>query len=756
MVISGLISRFRNRLGSAPETGHVAEGDLDRMLEASLKPDEHGENPYRESARPDRAVLEFARQHSAISFLLQDSRLEVNTLTDHQKAFAVAFIRELAAVSGSRGTVLTPDVLEHLAQSLEADQPIAFWQEVWTVPFKIRRRSAVDLLEHVLDEVERLVPYEHLSERGMWRRWAASHAELRSRMRADALQGCFMLDALRGALMKVALRDERTDVLRICHALDYAMSCAGHRESMLRLSETIRRISVPSPSAEAWQATEVRREELAELADAWRRLSCVVRVEPMGDGEEELAELLGPARLDMRALDDFFAARSGWLLPPHNKAPIRTGAPVGDWSVGFYPMRARNAVEEAGRTEAADDLSTDLSPERVIAIMARLVGQGPHPETEDEPMDKLLANLLEAFDEIRNRPALSNERENILAVVAAFASVGFSETTSPFRVRDADPDAGSPVTIDRYAAKTEEPPAPKAEMKILSGIGLSEDTNRTSSEATFGRLLAPFILEPAASGPDEIYLALQAEFPWMNEANELVALETARSRRTASRAFKIAPMLLNGPAGVGKTRWIRRVSELSGVRTHSVSMSGTNTTKQVVGSERGWSNARPSLPAYAFMATEIANPIIYVDEIDKSSQWVQIEDAFLPMLERETARSYHDVYLLGHFDLTAASFLFSANDLSKLSTEFLSRVRPVSVRRPNARELDRVIDAIVTEEAAAAALSSEETERVRGGMVARSNEIFLQTGSLREIQQFVSKEAGRTLWRPPGPRLVET
>jgi hypothetical protein len=285
---------------------------------------------------------------------------------------------------------------------------------------------------------------------------------------------------------------------------------------------------------------------------------------------------------------------------------------------------------------------------------------------------------------------------------------------------------------------------------LLDRIG-GEDTSSLGS--TYGFLMTQLRLVPSAIDPDALYMQLQSEFPWMRDLNIAAARATSMSLKRGDPYWRMNPTVVVGPPGVGKTRWIRRLTEMVGVGSHSLSVAGIDHDKSIRGMERGWSNARPSFPVLAFEKTRIANPIFLIDEVDKTLK-PEVLDCLIPMMEPETARRYPDQFLLGNLDLGHATFIFSANDISKLSPILKSRLAVAQVRTPTQEELGRAAEVVVSDEAVTYGLSSEETETVLDAVRNRMSKPTEPFPSLRAVQKLVADTIGGVLWQPPGPRLV--
>lgn len=764
----GIFARWRGRASAA----EPAERNLDAILEASLRQPVVGEI-YPDDAADHRKQTEDLRERVLVNaHFFNDAWFRINTPTPGQSETICDFLLELSQLVSNRGIILTAETIEHLADMISSgDTQIAYWQEPWMIPFKITRRRAVDLFETCLVRTRGSVPFEKLSECGIKARWAKNYDELSDRLRADSMDGSSLMKAFRTALKRVARIEDRADIRSICHTLDYALACMGDRHAMMSVSETIRRICVPmsDENDEGFAMTEARRDELCLVSDSWRRLSSVVKGRPMGDGERELAEMLAPERIDLRTLDVFFEDRPGWVLPPPNIVPLPSAAwRIGDWRAAlFAPSDGQQDTAVLGIMRQVFDKRReakllDLFKDSDAAMALK---NSAEKDARSETLQDELGTIVRMVNIVMERcPYLPGIEKAIIcfaqiraesnAVVDTYSrnlvSRAAFTTKDGLEAFDAEPEKVDEPVLTKSAAKPSFPM-----MEVLDRIGESEESSRTPASETFGRLLQPFELKSSARTADEVFTALSAEFPWMREANEYAARAVAFSGRTSTGAMKMEPVLLHGLPGIGKTRWVRRIAEITGVPTYVSGMAGVDTTKSIIGSERGWVNARPSLPAYAFMGTEVANPFIYVDEVDKSTRWESIADAFLPMLEDETARRYSDIYLLGNLNLTAANFVFSANDLSKLSAEFMSRVRIVNIRTPSLGEITPVVRTMVVETCQQALLKQEDVDTISEDLVSRSREIFVKTTNLREVKKFIREEVERTIWSPPGPRLVK-
>ncbi|MGY0634480.1 AAA family ATPase [Luteimonas sp. A478] len=80
-----------------------------------------------------------------------------------------------------------------------------------------------------------------------------------------------------------------------------------------------------------------------------------------------------------------------------------------------------------------------------------------------------------------------------------------------------------------------------------------------------------------------------------------------------------APILLSGPPACGKSWWARQVAQALGLPATMIVMPKVTASFVLSGSTASWSSARPGRIVEAFIGTDIANPVIIIDEIEKAS-----------------------------------------------------------------------------------------------------------------------------------------
>lgn len=193
---------------------------------------------------------------------------------------------------------------------------------------------------------------------------------------------------------------------------------------------------------------------------------------------------------------------------------------------------------------------------------------------------------------------------------------------------------------------------------------------------------------------DELAALLHAEFPWMSPATEAVWHGMRRSVKAGDPGLRLPPLLLDGPPGIGKSAWARALGDLIGAPTMAYEASVENASFGLVGSQRSWGNANPGRLLNTILATGVGNPVVVVDEVEKSGraastrgQAYSLTDAMLPLLEPISSSRWSCPYFEVKFDMSFVLWVMTSNDYRGLPEPFLSRCPPIRLQALTLTEL---------------------------------------------------------------------
>lgn len=260
----------------------------------------------------------------------------------------------------------------------------------------------------------------------------------------------------------------------------------------------------------------------------------------------------------------------------------------------------------------------------------------------------------------------------------------FPESLKPY-VQSDTKDVSKGITyadnrrIERRAAKLH-----KARL-AASGLGHLKKEDRERLEVL--RNGVSLVSIPSEHRADELAAELHSEMPWMSAATEIVWHAMRASVREGWPGLRLPPMLLDGPPGIGKSHFARRLGSLLSLPTTIIEATSESASFGLVGGQKGWSEAQPGRVLESVLHSLVGNPIIIVDEVEKAGNVTshkghafRLVDALLPLLEPMTAKKWTCPYFQVAFDMSHVGWILTSNDHSRLPEPLLSRCPPIRLR----------------------------------------------------------------------------
>ncbi len=188
------------------------------------------------------------------------------------------------------------------------------------------------------------------------------------------------------------------------------------------------------------------------------------------------------------------------------------------------------------------------------------------------------------------------------------------------------------------------------------------------------------------------------ELPNFNEVLEDIRKHIALCI-DSNDCVEVPPMLLLGEPGIGKTHFARKISQLLGTGFGFVPMSSLTAGWVLSGASSQWKNAKPGKIFDTFLNGDYANPVIVVDEMDKTSSDGQYDPlgALYELLESETATRFVDEFAEVPIDASGAVWLATANDPARIPEPLLSRLSVYEIDAPDSDGSARIANSIYGE-----------------------------------------------------------
>ena len=193
------------------------------------------------------------------------------------------------------------------------------------------------------------------------------------------------------------------------------------------------------------------------------------------------------------------------------------------------------------------------------------------------------------------------------------------------------------------------------------------------------------------------FTALRTNFPNFGEALDALECELILSAVQPPERFRVAPLLLAGDPGIGKTLLASELAKSLDLPFAKISAGGSQGPFDFVGTSLHWSNAHPGRVFELLASSDSASGVLLIDEVDKISQDQRhpILPALLDLLEGDSARQFRDEACAVTFDASRLIILLTANDLDAIQKPLMSRLQVCEAEPPTVPQRVTIIRRLV-------------------------------------------------------------
>jgi len=172
---------------------------------------------------------------------------------------------------------------------------------------------------------------------------------------------------------------------------------------------------------------------------------------------------------------------------------------------------------------------------------------------------------------------------------------------------------------------------------------------------------------------------------------EYISVMKLKEERGETADIYRAPILcFVGLVGTGKTTIAYSIAEALGRPIARIPFGGMGDPLDLRGQSRMHPEAEPGKIMKALRDTQSKNPVILLDEIDRTTEEGRssIMGVLVELLDPKQNYAFNDYYIDFPFDLSQTLFITTANNTTNIATAVMDRLEPISM--PSYSDLEKI------------------------------------------------------------------
>ena len=189
---------------------------------------------------------------------------------------------------------------------------------------------------------------------------------------------------------------------------------------------------------------------------------------------------------------------------------------------------------------------------------------------------------------------------------------------------------------------------------------------------------------------------LDNAFPQMQAVTAYLRDSMVFSKTLKQGEIQFPCILLDGPPGTGKSRYIQAVAELFDLPSRTIDFATASAAFVLAGSSRVWKSGQPGIVVETLLESRCANPIMILEELDKvtgKEQYPAINTLYT-LLEPNSAKCYTDEYLAIETNCQYINWFATSNSLEGIPEAILSRFQCFHIEAPNSLQRTQIATSV--------------------------------------------------------------